>query len=200
MRAPRSTPPGSRRQMIDRAHLQQSHSPDRARALSPAKLALLDRRLRGLAEFDGGVRAVSPRPDRLPVSYPQSRLWFLDRLHGSSQYNMTGFVPIRGPLDEGAAVAALRAIVDRHEVLRTRFANHDGEPVQIVEAEMPLAVPLVDLTSLDSNERPRSIEQHLRETRFQPFDLSRGPVIRATLLRLSENEHVLVRTVHHIAW
>ncbi|MCP4660729.1 MAG: amino acid adenylation domain-containing protein, partial [bacterium] len=173
---------------------------------------------RTVAELAGYVTAslrrepLAPAPpirpvDRrgpLPSSFAQQRLWFIDRFEpGSALYNLPAAMRLKGGLDRQALARALDEIVRRHEVLRTVFATVDGEPVQVIRPAGRLPVPLWDLTRLaDPERRSEARRLVLREAR-QPFDLARGPVLRAGLLRLSapENEeHVLVVTVHHVAF
>src|ERR1700749_3310891 len=91
-----------------------------------------------------------PRPERLPLSYAQQRLWFLNKLRGGgSEYNLPLGLKLTGELDIAALERALNAIVARHESLRTRFAESGGEPVQIVEPEAHVELPVEDLSGLD---------------------------------------------------
>jgi amino acid adenylation domain-containing protein len=143
------------------------------------------------------VRA--PRDAELPASYAQQRLWLVEQLEpGSAAYNIPSAVSLKGRLDTRALIASLREIVRRHESLRTRFVAVDGRPVQVIEREVELDVPAFDLTSLGGSERDARAEELAREEARRPFDLSSAPLIRATLLRLSDEEHVLLLTMHHI--
>src|SRR5262249_51797181 len=102
-------------------------------------------------------------------------------------------------LDTVALEQALRALVSRHGILRTTVIARAGQPVQVVAPTLPLAVPLVDLRGLPEVEREsRARELAVAEAR-KPFDLARGPLLRANLLRLGDEEHLLLLTVHHIA-
>ncbi|MFL6286412.1 MAG: amino acid adenylation domain-containing protein, partial [Pyrinomonadaceae bacterium] len=140
-----------------------------------------------------------PRPALLPLSYAQRRLWFIDRLQGSStEYNLPEALRLLGPLDVDALGRALNAIVERHESLRTRFEESGGEAVQIVEPEVDLGLPVADLSSLDAETRAERVREAMRREASEPFDLSRGPLVRVRLLRLGDEEHVLLRTLHHI--
>ncbi|MFL6284240.1 MAG: amino acid adenylation domain-containing protein, partial [Pyrinomonadaceae bacterium] len=138
-------------------------------------------------------------PKSFPSSYAQQRLWFLDQMEPeSSRYNVPSAVSLSGKLDAAALVASLREIVRRHEVLRTRFVAQDGRPVQVVEPGLELEVKTVDLTGLGEGEREERAKELAREEARRPFDLSCAPLVRATLLRLSDEEHVLLLTMHHI--
>ncbi|HEY7403990.1 MAG TPA: amino acid adenylation domain-containing protein, partial [Candidatus Angelobacter sp.] len=144
------------------------------------------------------------RPQRLLLSHAQQRLWFINQLEGTStEYNMPEALRLRGELDREALERAINAIVARHEVLRTHFADVDGEPVQIVEPELRIALPVEDLSSLDEGAQQEKIADAMRQELAQPFNLSTGPLLRVKLLKLGEQDHVLLRTFHHIvsdAW
>lgn len=137
----------------------------------------------------------------VPPSYGQQRLWFIDRLHGGSpEYNALIAWRLQGALDVDALRAALTAIVSRHESLRTRFAEVDGVPMQLVDPAREMPLPVEDLTGdAEATQRDR-IDAFVQHERLTSFDLAQGPVLRATLLRLSSLQHLLTVTVHHIAW
>jgi amino acid adenylation domain-containing protein len=144
------------------------------------------------------VRA--PRPERLPLSFAQQRLWFLDRLEpGSPAYNIPLALRVDGPLDRGVLEGSLDAVVRRHEVLRTVFREIDGESVQVVEPARPWTLPLVDLSGLPEAARRSEALRQIRAEARRPFDLASGPVLRTTLVRLGAEEHHLLVTLHHIA-
>src|SRR5262249_24686212 len=140
-----------------------------------------------------------PRDGELVLSFAQQRLWFLDQLEPESPfYNLAFAVGLLGSLDVAALEQGLREIVRRHEALRTIFPSIDGQPRQVVIDETAFELPVVDITSL-SNEAAQSEMRRLAgEEAVHPFDLASGPLFRATLLRLSEQEHVLLLTMHHI--
>jgi len=145
-------------------------------------------------------RVIGKRPQRLPMSYSQQRLWFLDQLQGkSNEYNIAEALSLRGELDYAALQHALAEIVQRHEILRTRFAEaEDGEPIQIIDAESRVNLEWEDLTNLDEHSQQKHIAAARKNEQEQPFDLGRGPLLRVKLLKLSERDHVLLRTFHHI--
>ncbi|WP_327675288.1 non-ribosomal peptide synthetase [Kitasatospora sp. NBC_00458] len=153
----------------------------------------LDRRLDG-----SGTRpapTAGARPERLPLSFAQQRLWLIDRMEGpSALYNMPLALRLTGPLDRAALEAALGDLVDRHESLRTVIAEHDGEPHQLIPAPAgtPLAVELLDCTA-------ESVDAEVDRAARRPFDLAAEPPVRVTLLRVAPEEHVLVVALHHIA-
>ncbi|MFY2558182.1 condensation domain-containing protein, partial [Corallococcus terminator] len=133
-----------------------------------------------------------------PVSYAQRRLWFLDRLEPNSPtYNMPFTLRLSGPLDVEALRGAFERLTHRHEVLRTTFEARDGEAFQRVHAPSPGSMPVVDLSEFAS-ERDEEARRLADEEARRPFDLERGPLLRTTLLKLSESEHVLLVNMHHI--
>jgi acyl carrier protein len=139
------------------------------------------------------------RPERLALSYAQQRLWFLDRLEGSStEYNMPQALRLKGELDRGALEKTINAIVERHESLRTHFEEVDGEPMQVIEPVLRMGVPVEDLSALEEAAQREQVMSELRQEGARPFDLGRGPVLRMKLLKLGEEDHILLRTMHHI--
>ncbi len=147
------------------------------------------------------------RADRtrgLLLSFAQQRLWLIDRMHpGSPVYNIACAVRMLGQLDAAALVKGLNEIVRRHESLRTNFVSIDGEPTQRVNDFAGFDVELIDLTQEGERERERRVCELEREEAERGFDLERGSLIRARLLQLGDEEHVLLLTMHHIvsdAW
>ncbi len=135
----------------------------------------------------------------LPLSFAQQRLWVVDRLEPDSPaYNMPFALRLRGALDTGALRASLDALVRRHETLRTTFAEQAGAPVQVVHPPAPVPLPLLDLRELPEAEREALAGRLASEESLRPFDLARGPLLRSTLLRLGEADHVLCFTLHHV--
>ncbi|RKG74500.1 non-ribosomal peptide synthetase, partial [Corallococcus terminator] len=135
-----------------------------------------------------------------PLSFAQQRLWFIDQLEpGSSLYNMPFALTLLGTLDEDALRGSLDALMARHEALRTTFRLEEGQPVQHLHDRAQVPLERVDLTGMeDSTERQREAERLATAESQRPFDLERGPVIRALLLKLGTQEHVLVLHLHHI--
>src|SRR6185437_7325278 len=150
--------------------------------------------------------AIKPRVKResAVVSFAQQRLWFLDQLEENrALYNVPRALRLTGSLDVDALQRALNELISRHEPFRTHFESIDGTLRQIISdhAEIPLTV--ADLTNLAHEEREERAAQLTREEATRPFDLAHGPVIRAHLLRLDAQEHILLLTTHHIvsdAW
>ena len=139
------------------------------------------------------------RPEQLPLSYAQERLWFLDRLEGSSsEYNMAEAVRLRGKLNVSALDRAVKALVERHESLRTRFGETDGEPFQVVEPTCHVALELEDLFDVENATREDTAKAAVCREKENPFDLGCGPLFRIKLFRLGELDHILLWTCHHI--
>jgi amino acid adenylation domain-containing protein len=134
-----------------------------------------------------------------PVSLAQRRLWFLaEATAGSAAYNVPLSARLAGRLEHGAMQRALAEIVHRHEALRTTFADVDGAPVQMIADRIELPLPLVDLTNLPRREREEEARRLGRQLARDPFHLSRPPLVRAQLVRLADEEHVLLLCAHHI--
>ena len=172
-------------------------------ALSPARRQLLQKKIteRGLkAAF---LQQIIPRrmtqESPMPLSFSQERLWFLDQLEpGNSAYNMSGAYRVPGRLDVPALEQSLNEIVCRHEVLRTTFKSVDGVPRQVIADQLILPLPVIDLSEGSQNTREETARRCAAEAARQPFDLSQGPLIRATLLRMGEEEHIFLLSMHHI--
>jgi amino acid adenylation domain-containing protein len=134
-----------------------------------------------------------------PLSFAQERLWFLDRLTpGSAFYNCPAAVRLTGHLDVSALEKTLSEIVRRHAVLRTTFPLADGRPVQLVAPRTPFQLNKLDLRDAPKEQREAAARSLATEEARRPFDLERGPVVRAALVVLDETEHVLLLTMHHI--
>src|SRR5690606_5530849 len=130
----------------------------------------------------------------------QFRLLFLDRFEpGMVTYNIPAAVRLQGMLDVEALRKSLQEIVRRHEALRTNFAFVDGRPVQQITPPSPFDLPLIVLEHLPAGAREEEMLRLARVEVRRPFDLAQDLKLRAALLRLDEQEHVLVFTMHHIA-
>ncbi len=141
----------------------------------------------------------SGRTGPLPLSFAQERLWFLDQLEpGGTAYNVPAAVRFSGRLDVPALAASLTGIARRHETLRTRFQAVPGGAAQVVDLPVPVPLPLVDLSALPSARREAAARNGLAAAAAARFDLQRGPLVRALLLRLDGEEHALGVTLHHI--
>ncbi|NOK14170.1 non-ribosomal peptide synthetase, partial [Corallococcus exercitus] len=153
-------------------------------------------RLEALKQGDAGPKPPPlvhvPHDGAVPLSYAQQRLWFLTRLDpGGYAYNVPFFFQLEGPLEARALVAALDALVQRHEALRTTFSEAHGQPVQHVREHQPLTLTFEE--GSDDALRQRA-EAEVRK----PFDLEHGPLVRATLVRTAPERHALLLVMHHI--
>ncbi|MDY7076204.1 MAG: amino acid adenylation domain-containing protein, partial [Chloroflexota bacterium] len=134
-----------------------------------------------------------------PLSFAQQRLWFLDQLApGNLFYNIPTVVRLEGPLDVEALERSLNEIVRRHETLRTTFAAEGGKPVQVIAQELKLSLLVDDLGHLPEEEREAEASRRAQDEARKPFDLAEGPLLRALLLKLGNEEHVAIATMHHI--
>jgi amino acid adenylation domain-containing protein len=172
-------------------------------------------RVAELAEMvEASIRAGKLRPSPsiepaarnqpLPLSFAQQRLWFIDQLiPDSPAYNIPRVVPLMSGLAVTALEQGLGEVTRRHEVLRTRFVGHDGEPSQVIEPARIVSIPIVDLSMLCVSEQQDQARRLAGLEAERPFDLGQGPLLRATLLRITKADHVALLTMHHIisdAW
>ncbi|HKP10462.1 MAG TPA: amino acid adenylation domain-containing protein, partial [Blastocatellia bacterium] len=172
---------------------------ERLSALSPQQRALLEARLKQkglrLPKPQGIVKRTDAGP--APLSIDQEQLWIVDQIDpGNAAYNVSTAMRLTGRLDIAIIERAINEIVRRHEVLRTTFSAIDGRPVQVVASSLNVPLRLTDLAH-----KAEATEEALRlatQEINQPFDLSRGPLVRARILRLDADEHVLVVAMHHI--
>jgi amino acid adenylation domain-containing protein len=139
-----------------------------------------------------------------PASFAQERLWFLDRFEpGSPFYNVPAASRLRARMDLPALTASLNEIVRRHESLRTTFAEVDGQPVQVIAPRLTVGLAVLDRRHLPPEEREAEVERLAAEEALVPFDLTAGPLLRCTLVRLAAEDSLLLLTLHHIisdAW
>ncbi len=153
------------------------------------------------ASTPGAAPPLTPRTRKgdPPLSFAQLRLWFLAQLEPDSPaYNLPSFFSLRGPLHSSRLEAVLGEVVRRHEILRTSFPEYDGVPVQRIAPPRPWQLPLIDLASLPPNRRAAEARRLAEQEAWSPFDLSRPPLLRTLLLRLSEDEHAFLLAAHHI--
>ena len=176
---------------------------DQVRSVQPistAKQLLLQKWMAGKGEKTQTIPTRS-RSGPAPLSFAQQRLWFLDQLvPGSTAYNVAFGACISGSLDVAAAHKAFNEIVRRHEALRTTFQSRDGAPIQIIHEPFILELPLTDLQGISETHRDAHIKQIAKDEVAKPFDLSHLPLLRIVLLRLEEDEHVVIGTAHHIVF
>ena len=139
-----------------------------------------------------------PRDGDLPLSFAQQRLWFIDQLEpGNSVYNFPAAIHLQGPLNVMALEQSVNEIVRRHEALRTTFTTVDGRPAQVIAPKLIVRPTVVNLQELPESEREAEVRRLAIEEAQRPFYLARGPLLRVTLLRLAEEEHVGLLTMHH---
>ena len=179
---------------------------ERLETLSPAKRALLLKALQKEAQLAGKSEVIGKRPAQhtAPVSFAQQRLLFIDHLFpGSPSYNIPAGMRLRGPLKPAVLERCFQEEVNRHEALRTVFGFVNGEPVQQILPATRVRLPLIDLSVLPDDERESAARELAKREARQPFQLDRGPLVRLNLLRLSDDDHIAVLTMHHIisdAW
>jgi amino acid adenylation domain-containing protein len=141
----------------------------------------------------------SPRDGAVPASFAQQALWFLDQLDpGRPTFNVSAAVRVQGDLDVDALDHAFSEIVRRHDVLRASFAAVDGELVQRTDSAPVARMEVLDLRNRDREKCTRQLERVAIESARRPFDLARGPLVRAIVVRLLENESAVLLTMHHI--
>jgi len=169
--------------------------------LSEAKRALLEKWRRGeLAATTSEAQVIPRRSERgtAPLSFAQQRLWFLDQLMpGNLFYNEHDIIPMP-PLRVSVLEKALNEIVRRHEALRTTFESLNGEPRQVIAPSLELKLPVVDLRHLPEHSREAEALRLATEQAQEPFDLTRGPLTRVSLLRTGEDDYLFSLTMHHI--
>ncbi len=157
-------------------------------------------------EISKSSRADSPpivvfdrKESGIPLSFAQQRLWFLDQLEpGTAQYNIPAGIRIDGSLDEALLLRSLNEIVRRHESLRTTFRTDDGTPVQVIAPSFTLTLRRKDLTSVRPEIREEEAQRLATEEATTPFSLTEGPLLRVFIIRLEEDSHLLIFTIHHI--
>ncbi|MCP3097315.1 amino acid adenylation domain-containing protein [Myxococcus sp. K15C18031901] len=171
-------------------------------ALVTNKADILAFLLRHTASAGGTGAPVSPlpRPEVIPLSSGQERLWFLDRLSpGTAQYNVHLGFRVHGPLDASALRWSLDALVRRHEILRTTFPEVEGSPRQVIAApEVGATLDVVDLPVPDVSQRDEALQRCSATLARRPFDLSKGPLLRVTLVAMAPEDSGLLVTMHHI--
>jgi len=169
--------------------------------LSADKQALLELRLRGASKTPTRVRRLFKRPqgEPAPLSFSQLYIWASDQMApGNPAHNLPVGFRIKGRLDARMLEESFNAIIRRHEVLRTTFAVNDGEPIQVIHSQLRIQLSLIELDRLPGNTGELELQKLASEESAKSFDLSRLPLIRVSLYRLGDIEHVLIFTLHHI--
>jgi NRPS condensation-like uncharacterized protein len=177
-----------------------SHTPQ-SEDVSAKRVELLKQRLskKGIA-----VRQNRSIPRRSgagpwPLSFAQRRFWFLKQLYpDSAADNLLNVIRLGGGLDVSVFEKAFSEIVRRHEILRTTFELKEGIPVQIISDPQPVNMPVADLSMLSEEKQIAEVERVAREEGLKPFNLSTGPLMRVGMIKLGEEDHVVMVTMHHI--
>ncbi|MFC0514088.1 amino acid adenylation domain-containing protein [Mucilaginibacter angelicae] len=139
------------------------------------------------------IKSITPRPEYIPLSYSQERLWFIDRLEGSVQYHIPAVLKLEGEVNTNALENALKTVVERHEVLRTVIREQEGQGYQYVKASN------WTLKQSHSNGNEAELKAYIGKEASRPFDLSQDDMLRAELIATGENEYILLLVLHHIA-
>ncbi|MEO6809941.1 MAG: amino acid adenylation domain-containing protein [Isosphaeraceae bacterium] len=148
---------------------------------------------------NAGVIQPIPGDEPPPLSFAQQALWYLDQLApGQATFNVSAAARVAGPLDLDALERGLNELIRRHESLRTTFALSEGRPVQVVARELTLTLQPDDLSTLPTHRREAEAERLAIEESRRPFDLARGPLVRARLLKLADRDHAVILTMHHV--
>jgi amino acid adenylation domain-containing protein len=169
--------------------------------LSPVKQALLEQRLKRASHTPVRGCEIPKRPDcnDVPLSFAQRQMWMIDRMTpGNPAYNVPVGYRIRGALNVTALEDSVNEIIKRHEVLRTTFVVKDGDPFQLIHPALTIKITFTQLDHLPSKEREDRLQALASEESVRSFDLSRLPLIRVSLFKLADAEHVVIINVHHI--
>ncbi|MCG8313828.1 MAG: amino acid adenylation domain-containing protein [Pseudomonadales bacterium] len=148
----------------------------------------------------------APRDGAIPVSFSQQRLWLLDQINpNDTTYNIPAAFRIKGQIDPKLLESAFASLVERHESLRTTFAEQEGVPVQVIHAFKGWQLAVEDLSQWPEADRNRELQRQVNQEARTPFDLKSGPLFRARLVILNkaQNEYALIACMHHIisdAW
>src|SRR4051794_18364958 len=173
----------------------------RIAALSPEQRAVFEQRLKQKGLSAPRLQVIPKRraADALPLSFAQQRLWFLDQLEpGNPFYNIPTAVRLTGDPSLPALTQALTEIVRRHEALRTTFLTVDGSAVQVISPERVMPLPVTDLAHLPTAKCEAEARRLAEAEAMRPFDLAKGPLMRAGLIRLGAQDHLILLTLHHI--
>jgi amino acid adenylation domain-containing protein len=159
---------------------------------------LIERRREEGADFAVTAIELRERPERLPLSFSQERVWFLEQLlPGNTAYNAYVTIRFDGTLDIDALQRSLDEIVRRHEILRTSFKAIDGRPAQQIEEPETVDMPIIDLSDLPETQRRAQVDEWVQRECQRSFDITRTPLVRWTLLREGPESHTLIQVEHH---
>ena len=173
--------------------------------LKPAQTAQQDlwEAISTIIGFQNQAPSILPAADQsnLTLSFPQERLWILDQLNsGSAAYNIPFAFRITGDLDVAALEQSLNALLEHHTALRTSFTTQPEQVIQVIAPPQEMLLQVVDLQHLDQAERETMAVRLTHEEAQRPFNLSQGPVFRVSLLKLADQDYLLLLTVHHIVF
>ncbi|TQF71314.1 non-ribosomal peptide synthetase [Pseudoalteromonas luteoviolacea] len=176
-------------------------------AVTPLILnALKEHKAELIASLQGAEKrhhtiSIAQRGEPLPLSFAQQRLWLLDKIaDGSAHYNICGAVKLSGVIDIDALNKSFSSLLARHEILRTCYReDDDGNPIQVIQRPSEIQVETVDLSKVNCDLTQKCIEEEADKEALSLFDLSSDLMMRTRLLKLSEYEHILLVTMHHIA-
>ncbi|MBD2166658.1 condensation protein [Calothrix membranacea FACHB-236] len=175
----------------------------RIAGLSPEKLKLLAQRLNQKKGQNLSIIQIKPQSQEnntFPLSFSQQRLWFLDQLQpGNPALNICQFMRLSGWLNVPALEQSFQEVVKRHEALRTTFTIVDGQPLQVISPASVFTIQLVNLQELPLDKREAEVIHLAHQETQKSFDLTKDCLLRVTLLQLSETEHILLLSIHHIA-
>jgi len=134
-----------------------------------------------------------------PLSFAQQRFWFLEQIdQGQGVFCIPLLIRLQGNLDPVALERSFQSLIGRHDILRTSFPDKDGTPTQVITSEWHYHLQRTEITGQTEDERSEALHQFVDESMLQPFDLCKGPLMKTTLFRLQESEHVLLVVFHHI--
>jgi amino acid adenylation domain-containing protein len=174
-------------------------------SLSEKKKIILERLLREKKEekekqtTDIGTIQRRKQEGPVPLSFAQQRMWFLEQLEpGSHAYNIPSAMRITGKLDIPALEQGLNTIIKRHESMRTIFEEADGIPTQVIKPHLEIKMDYMDLRNITEEEKESRVKEFATEDNRKPYNLSKGPLIRASLLQLYNEEHILILNMHHL--
>jgi hypothetical protein len=169
--------------------------------LSPKRKALLEKLLQEEKIIDSEARRIPRRSSQgsATLSYSQQRVWLINELEPDNiAYNDTLALRLKGMLNVAALKQSIQEIVNRHEILRTTFCVVNGEPVQIIVPSLNIDLPVVDLENLPGADREVLVQQLATEEGRVPFKITRTPLLRTLLFKISKSEHLFLLVIHHI--
>ena len=145
------------------------------------------------------IKSTSAGKNRLPLSFAQQRLWFLDRLNSESpQYNLYTGLVLKGSLKKEVILKSFNALIKRHKILQVSFTEENGQPAQVLNKDAQMPMEYVNLFDTSANEKELKASDIAKEWVSKPFDLEKAPLLRGMLIQMDEEEHILVLAIHHI--